>query len=67
MSRKCETCFFKIEQKCPFCFACKFPVWERFGNNWQTIRAKNIQKLEHMACQTFSSVSSVGAREVVSL
>jgi len=68
MSRKCETCFLKCGEECPFHYACRFPTWERFGNRWQKIRHKQILELEQRAkAETFSSFSSVGAREVAKL
>ena len=66
MSRKCETCFLRCSGECPFNYACRFPVYERFGNRWQKIRYKQIQQLEQRMNQnpTFFGISSVGAKEV---
>jgi len=69
MSRKCETCFLRCGEECPFNYSCKFPVHERFGDRWSKIRQKQIQQLEQRMKQnpTFFGISSVGAREVAKL
>ena len=69
MSRKCDTCFLKNEGFCPFNYACRFPVHERFGDRWQKIRYKQIQQLEQRMVQNpqFFGISSVRAKEVTSV
>jgi len=67
MSRKCETCFLKNGgKKCPFGYACKFPVWERFGNNWQAVRFREIERMEQRVNSSLSSFGAVCVGEVVS-
>jgi len=43
--RKCERCFNEKLGYCPFDFACKYEVWERF-NKLKKILAIELQLLE---------------------